>query len=158
MSFDSLYQILGQHIENCFSFNKRRKNNNIKVIKNSKKIKRLYDNTIIYSKELYGNNFRAVKNLFRNNDFDSIKNSLDESDYQFYLSKKTLKIWKNVFLDMENVYDDQENWFLWKKAVNSNTLTYSYQKEAELLDREKKDKAKLKKDIRKLKNRKELHA
>ena len=30
MSFDLLYQILGQHIENWFSFNKRRKNNNIK--------------------------------------------------------------------------------------------------------------------------------
>ena len=65
---------------------------------------------------------------------------------------------EKCFLDMENVYDDQENWLLWKKAVNSNTLTYSYQKEAELLDREKKDKAKLKKDIRKLKNRKELRA
>ena len=47
---------------------------------------------------------------------------------------------------------------MWKRNTNSGIEKYSYYKENELSNREKKDKSKLKKDIKKLKSRKELRA
>lgn len=134
------------------------KANDIEHIKNSKDIEKLYDFTLYCAKSLYGNAFGDVKELFYSNKFDEMKEKLDEFEFQTHLSKKTLRIWNDVFIDMENVFDNYEKRLKWKRNTNSGFEKYSYYKENELSNREKKDKSKLRKDIQKLKSRKELRA
>lgn len=134
------------------------KANNIEHVKNSKNIEKLYNFTVNCAEALYGNAFGDVKELFRSNKFDEMKAWLSNFEFQTCFSKKTLQIWNDVFTDMENVFNNYEKRLNWKRNTNSGFEKYSYYKENELSNREKKDKSKLRKDIQKLKSRKELRA
>lgn len=134
------------------------KANDIEHVKNNENVEKLYNFTVNCAEALYGNAFGDVKELFYNNKFDEMMGWLSKFEFQTCFSKKTLRIWNDVFIDMENVFDNYEKRIKWKQNINSGFEKYSYYKENELSNREKKDKSKLSKDIQKLKSRKELRA
>lgn len=153
-----IFEVLIKFIKSEYESKLKAKANDIEHVKNSENVEKLYNFTINCAEALYGNAFGAVKELFYNNEFDEMMGWLSKFEFQTCLSKKTLRIWKDVFIDMENVFDNYEKRIKWKRNTNSGFEKYSYYKENELSNREKKDKSKLSKDIRKLKSRKELRA
>jgi hypothetical protein len=153
-----IFEVLIKFIKSEYESKLKAKTNDIEHVKNSENIEELYNFTVNCASALYGNTFGDVRELFRSNQFDEMKDWLSKFEFQTCFSKKTLRIWNDVFIDMENVFDNYEKRLMWKRNTNSGIEKYSYYKENELSNREKKDKSKLKKDIKKLKSRKELRA
>lgn len=153
-----IFEVLIKFIKSEYESKLKAKANDIEHVKNSENVEKLYNFTVNCAEALYGNAFGDVKELFYNNKFDEMMGWLSKFEFQTCFSKKTLRIWNDVFIDMENVFDNYEKRIKWKQNTNSGFEKYSYYKENELSNREKKDKSKLSKDIQKLKSRKELRA
>ena len=153
-----IFEVLIKFIKSGHESKLKAKANDIEHVKNSENIEKLYNFTVNCASALYGNAFGDVEELFYSNQFDEMMDWLNKFEFQTCFSKKTLRIWNDVFIDMENVFDNYEKRLKWKRNTNSGFEKYSYYKENELSNREKKDKSKLRKDIQKLKSRKELRA